>query len=162
MDDGTGVISCTCWKNPVAEQKSLSGNIWICGCFSLTVFTVLLTCACLLLEISNYFLILKRGRIILRCLVCFSWHWYWFSFVIIIENTVLRSLCWQDNQTVLVPAWLIKSAVWNWKHQRSFCSCPWCDFPTMAKEDCEKMFAANGCVSQSPSTHPRHLWLFCL
>lgn len=25
VDDGTGVISCICWKNPVAEQKSLSG-----------------------------------------------------------------------------------------------------------------------------------------
>ncbi|XP_015275584.1 PREDICTED: CST complex subunit STN1 [Gekko japonicus] len=24
VDDGTGVISCICWKNPVAEQKSLS------------------------------------------------------------------------------------------------------------------------------------------
>ncbi|XP_061492066.1 CST complex subunit STN1 [Rhineura floridana] len=24
VDDGTGVISCTCWKNPLAEQKSFS------------------------------------------------------------------------------------------------------------------------------------------
>nr|XP_056705824.1 CST complex subunit STN1 isoform X1 [Euleptes europaea] len=24
VDDGTGIINCTCWKNPVAEQKSLS------------------------------------------------------------------------------------------------------------------------------------------
>ncbi|XP_033005630.1 CST complex subunit STN1 [Lacerta agilis] len=24
VDDGTGVISCTCWKNPLAQQKSLS------------------------------------------------------------------------------------------------------------------------------------------
>nr|XP_056705825.1 CST complex subunit STN1 isoform X2 [Euleptes europaea] len=27
VDDGTGIINCTCWKNPVAEQKSLSDKI---------------------------------------------------------------------------------------------------------------------------------------
>lgn len=29
VDDGTGVVNCTCWKNSLAEQKPLSGNIQI-------------------------------------------------------------------------------------------------------------------------------------
>ncbi|XP_048361886.1 CST complex subunit STN1 isoform X2 [Sphaerodactylus townsendi] len=27
VDDGTGIISCICWKNPVTEQKSLSDKV---------------------------------------------------------------------------------------------------------------------------------------